>query len=482
MAEVDTSTYPKPNTSSPLDMAGQIVGIRNALLTGQQQQQALQSGQLDINQKQYNQLLQHREAMVDFFGSLGSLPAAGVPIGPDPNDPTGKKPILSKGLMDDGAVFSYVDRGVKAGLFSWDQAYPELHNILSAKTDAERRVIVNELRTSALNSLAQVQTLTPPATLQDTGSGITGVVNPGGGATPSSQFTIGKGLPVGTMVWDPSQNKYVPSGTSGVPTQGNILPQPGTQTGGQAAAPPPTATGGPQASAGTGFGGFGQPAAPSAAPGQPEAIAGYRKSAGEAAAQLVNTDFPTQRGLLQNVAAETQAIPGFAFGPASGLVHEGLKWFQQLGGGKKEELGSEQAAALDAFVKNTGQLATALLPTIGNSSDRSQIAAMSQNPGLFLSKHGAERIEALLQGSLDAAQYKVNEFQKSGTSPGDYFDWNTNFNKKFDTRVFQWPYMSKAQRDETAAEMGGYNSKRFEKFRSYYNEVRDRGGITLPGQ
>ena len=72
MAEIQGSIpanegAPKPD---PLGMVSNIVGIRNALLQGQQQQQALQSGALTISGQQYELAQKHLQGLGTFFSKL----------------------------------------------------------------------------------------------------------------------------------------------------------------------------------------------------------------------------------------------------------------------------------------------------------------------------------------------------------------------------------------------------------------------------
>lgn len=219
----------------------------------------------------------------------------------------------------------------------------------------------------------------------------------------------------------------------------------------------------------------------------PSGTATYREGAAQAAAHLASStsDVGVQRGLLGNLASEAAALPSEALGPGSHFIQRAGQWFQEFTGGKASPLSAEQTGAMDAFVKNSQQLANALLPAIGNSSDRSQLAAIASNPNQFLSKNGIGRITALLNGSLDAVQAKNLEWQKSGSDPGDFYKWESKFNQNYDPRVFQAPYMSPAQKTELIDSLGGKGSKDYQTFINNFNAMAHKGyihGITPQGQ
>lgn len=431
-----------------LGTAGQAVGIQNALLQGAQQRQALQAGQIGIDQNKLALAQAHYQALGSLFSSALNVPAAGTKM------PDG---TISQGLTDE-YLHAIAQRGIAMGLMTPDQAAQEL--AVMPPDDAGKRQQLRELLFSVQDNATRLQALNPAATMVDTGAGKIPMSFKAG--APPEQ--MGSAIPYGVAATRMSTVNTNPNDQNYGATQSEIVP--GSGPGSSAsAAPSAPAAGTPSSTVQTSL---------------PPGTEGFMGAGAQRAQQLVasTSQIGEQRALIENLAAETKALPADAFGPGSHFVQKAGRWFQEING---EDVENQQTGIMDTFSKNAQQLANALLPAIGNSSDRSQVAAVASNPNLELSKQGVERITNLLRGSLDATQAKsrafVNDVVAGKTTPGAFNTWESNFNQDYDPRAFQWQYMSNDQKKEAIAEMGGTKSQEFQKFRAFFNKAAANGWL-----
>lgn len=433
-----------------LGTAGQAVGIQNALLQGSQQRQALQQGQLGIDTTKLALAQAHYQALGSLFSSALNVPAAGTKM------PDG---TISQGLTDE-YLHAIAQRGIAMGLMTPDQAAQEL--AVMPPDDAGKRQQLRELLFSVQDNATRLQALAPPSQFVNTGQGLTPYQFKANAPPEQTGPTVNTGVPatrMQTVDTDPNSPNYGA-------TQSAIVPGGGGPGAGPAAA--------------TASNGTVQTSLP---PGSDT----YRQAGAARAANLAASvqNIPQQRTLLNTLDTELQSLPPEAIGPGSHLIQRGSQWLQEFAGGVGSPLTDEQTGTLDTFAKTAQQLANELLPTIGNSSDRSQLAAVASNPNQYLSKNGVQRITALLKGSVDALAAKNHAFQQSGEPPGNFNAWEDKFNQDFDTRAFQLPYMTDEQKRELISSLGGRKSAAFQKFQKFFNHAADSGwipSITPQGQ
>lgn len=422
--QIDDSLYPKPpQGNGALDTASKYVGLRNAILQGQQQQQQLQlggqqlqAGQIGINQAQLDLTLKH-------YGAISGLltPLLGR-----------KEPLTQRDVLEAAST------GIQMGLFDAKQAAAELAHM--PQDDAGIRRQLQELVISAQDNATRLQALMPSPGAVGLG-GQTGLVRTPAYGAPSLDATIANTLPPTTTAVQPDlSTRYV--GSQAPATTGNITTAP-SPTGGASAAPAPTQTG--------------VMAAPQ--PGAAEAIrARSELSAHQSnALQLAADSIPTQKTLLANL---SQSLNHFTSGPGAEIIKRGQTLFNELTGAK---LGAAEIAAQDSFIKQSTQLAQQQLAQLGTGTDAKLESAIHTNPSDFLSNMSNKEIIALLQGNLDATSAKWNAWQKYAQAhgPTSYGDFQTEFNAHFDPRMFQMMHLPAKNRKEILGDMTKPERERF---------------------
>ena len=421
-----------------LGTAGQAVGIKNALLQGQQQRQALQQGQIGIDQSKLNLALTHYQALGSLFTAALGVPPAGQK---DPN--TGQ---ISQGLTDD-YMHSIAQRGIAMGLLTPEQAAQELS--VMPPDDAGKRQQIRELLFSVQDNAGRLQALAPPATLVNRGNQLTPMQFPAGAPPRQMGDNLSLGLSpegaasrVPTIDNDPNSPNYgqpttVPLGSVPGATGGNVTPPP-SATGGT----PPPASSRPAGTLPTGL-----------PPGVGEAraaMAGVSVQQGAALQHAVDS-IPSQRTQLENL---SQLLNHFTSGPASDIIKRGKSYVNELTGANIFDTGD--IAAQDAFVKQATQLAQTQFGQLGGTGTDAKLdSAMHTNPSSMLSNESNREIIAMLQGNLDALQAKGASWQAymKAHGPQSYGDFQTDFNQHFDPRVFQMSHLPPKNRAAIISDM-----------------------------
>lgn len=160
-----------------------------------------------------------------------------------------------------------------------------------------------------------------------------------------------------------------------------------------------------------------------------------------------------------------------------------LEAFMQKYGGLGITLTADEVAKGEAFAKVARTLAQQQATALGAGSDARLMNALGANPNLDLSKRGNTEILAMLKGNEDAIIAKAQAWDKwlaSGKTPDSYNQFQTDFNRRFDPRVFQWqnlyPSLSEAERQSYLAKMPDK-----EDFRRNYNDAVRNGWLKPPG-
>lgn len=220
----------------------------------------------------------------------------------------------------------------------------------------------------------------------------------------------------------------------------------------------------------------------SMAPGQPEALRAAGTSAAEAANNLASAADAAngRRAQLNTMISDLAKLRSTGPGTAGQMQ---LEAFLQKYAGLGITLTAEEVAAGEGFAKVARTLAGQQAGALGVASDQRLMNALGANPNLDLSKRGNAEILAMLKGNEDAIIAKNEAWQKwlaSGKTPDTYNQFQTDFNRRFDPRVFHWNNMYQSM---TPAERATYYEKLPDKeaFRRAYNEAVRNGWIKLPG-
>ncbi|WAL81310.1 hypothetical protein OYT13_15775 [Pandoraea sp. XJJ-1] len=133
------------------------------------------------------------------------------------------------------------------------------------------------------------------------------------------------------------------------------------------------------------------------------------------------------------------------------------------------------------FNKQSTQYALQQFQTLGSAgSDNSMQTTLHANPNQLLSNLGNHQIIQLLKGNEDAIDVKNRAYQQwlsQGNSPKDYGQFQTQFNHRFDPRIFQSVYMAP---DERGQLVKGMTAAEQQAFRQKYNYAVQNGWIPDP--
>jgi hypothetical protein len=111
----------------------------------------------------------------------------------------------------------------------------------------------------------------------------------------------------------------------------------------------------------------------------------------------------------------------------------------------------ESLASQEGFNKNIYNLVQSQFKTLGGTGTDSKLESASHtSPSEFMSQVGVKNILSLLKGNQDAVQAKAkaaNDYVRAN-GPQSMPDFNQEWNQNFDPRVFQFKYMTPAQRQD----------------------------------
>lgn len=180
------------------------------------------------------------------------------------------------------------------------------------------------------------------------------------------------------------------------------------------------------------------------------------------------------KALLGNLTAD---LKSFSAGPGAGEWKHILSGLQRLG----ISVNPNMVANQENFNKVATMLAQRQFAQLGGTgTDRQLGSAIESNPNQALSNLGNQRIVAMLKGNADAILLKNQVWQKwlqNGHSPATYNQFQTEFNKAYDPRVFQFQYLSGAERKQLVS---GMSAAEEAQFRNQYNSAVKRGWVPKP--
>lgn len=149
----------------------------------------------------------------------------------------------------------------------------------------------------------------------------------------------------------------------------------------------------------------------------------------------------TQMAQLDNLSDDLAKMQ--ATGPGSGRLALANAIAQKYGGFGLT-MTPEELASTESFTKVAKQIAMAQAGSLGAGTDEKLMTAMGANPNLDLSKLGNTQIVAMLKGNSAAIMAKNQAWQayQAKNGPDSYNQFQTEFNKTFDPRAYQWNYLA----------------------------------------
>ena len=146
----------------------------------------------------------------------------------------------------------------------------------------------------------------------------------------------------------------------------------------------------------------------------------------------------------------------------------------------REPIPTDVIKAHENFVKNATLLQQQQAKALGGT-----VSALANSehsvPSLNFSTAGNREIIATLRGTQDAVTAKNNAWQKyldGGGSPQDFRKFENDFNKTFEPRAYQFPYLTKAEQKKVIESLPSPSSRK-EFFKRAADAVRQ--GYIKPG-
>lgn len=135
----------------------------------------------------------------------------------------------------------------------------------------------------------------------------------------------------------------------------------------------------------------------------------------------------------------------------------------------------------EEFNKMAGMLAQSQFQALGGTGTDAKLDATTlTSPNSELSKMGNKGIIAMLKGNEDAIQAKNGAWQDfitAGHNPGQYGQFERQFNKAYDPRVFQTQYLTPDDNKKIISNMSKDEQKQFV---SAYRTALQNGWVHLP--
>ncbi len=507
MADVDTSSYPRPGPpANPLDQilkTGQVADTLGQFEVGKGIQQAIQpDGTIDRNvlaqvlkgsiagsmqaPKALNALETLRNAgysadaqgLLNFNERMGLISRATSHIIDDPS-----KDGVMRGLSYLANPINGADK-VGMGIPQIAEAarhfYDSKGNLLPP---AQLAKVAKQFNTQAQSSMEALKLHLPGSENVDTGQRIvtapTGTpMNPAIGRTvqreipptaeqpgPNNQPTFRGTQPpsTGADVQMPGQRgqpditKRI-TGYQGMPAtvmsggKSVTLAQPGDGTQSPGSAP----SFADRYSAAYGPYGIPRGGAAAPAPGFQTATEGEAQNSARMAAELqtANNEAPATKAIIGNLEKEAK---NFSSGPLADYKRIGKSFalanLPIPSSLKKEGAIFDPASVADqeSFNKNIFNLVQSQFKALGGTGTDAKLDSASHtSPSELMSQVGVKNILSLLKGNQDAIQAKTKAWNawRQANGPQSYPQFAEDFNSKFDPRAFQFKYMTPTQRQE----------------------------------
>lgn len=437
----------KVDISKVNELMSQDPSVTVALPEAMQQAQSMQHQQIQIDTDQLANLNSHFNTMRGMFGSLLAKPT----------------PLTQKDLIQMGGDM------IANKMASPQQVAAELAN--APQDDAGIRSLLKQMVVQTMDGQQKLSAISPTPT----------AVNAGGTTNFVQLPQIGAPVEVGQM-----QNTLSPEAVSGrVPTfqngqpgsvsMGSLAPnltavQPNGQSGG--AAPPASGGIGLGASQGAPQGDF-LPTGPGLGQSAAADVAGTNSAQQGVDLQKAADQVPQQKSLLQ--ALET-SLQNFTSGPTADWKRVGAS-LVNANNPFGNAFNPKSIASQEEFNKQAAQLAQSQFQALGGTGTDAKLdSAMHTSPNEALSKMGNKAIIDLLKGNADALAVKNQEWQKyqQAHGPQSYGQFSTEFNQIYNPRVFQFQYMTPAERQDAVKAM---SKPELTQFKRLYNFAAAQGWL-----
>ncbi len=475
MADIDTSSYPKFQQTSPLDTVGKVMNLQNTMNQNRLFQQEFQSklGLSKLYKNAFDPATgQLDPGKIDFTDPSVTL---GLPQAIQNSQEAKKRLIdidtsqLENTQKHLQALAGYTGRLMKPGVTVSD-AIGTLSEALTngvikpdqfakAYADLPRIPGTDKIDESKLPVWAEAETTKFMAEHDRLN-----YYNPQPQQVNTPQGTRFERVPqaMGTAPTDaggfipavpgPTQKTFNPATQReefvGVLPNGGIGGAPQAQ----GAAPAGGMGGQPPAQAAPNAFAPGTPAGP--ALGEAEAAQATQRGGAEQGLALQKRADRVQesKAILGNLLAELNT-PGFTVGPGTKGVADAAKFMNaQLG----TNIRVEGNAAREQFEKLAGMYGQSQFQALGGTGANAQLDAVTlTSPNSKLSALGNRGIIAMLNGNEDAIKKKNEEWQKWSAQHGSgtYGQFVTDFQKHFDPRVFQSQYLGDADKKKMISGM-----------------------------
>lgn len=481
MAEVDTSSYPRPQPAqNPFDTItkfGQAADAIGNVEAGKAVQGAIgPDGQIDRNAlaqslrgtvagsmkaiptlNAYETLRQAGhvadEAGLDNFQKrmavvnhlFGNLASKDNPTIQDVNSVAARvlDPALQAGKY--GITFPVVMNAIKG--FRGPDGRP------LSPAEIKKRAL--EIQTMTSSSAEQLEAHAPRYEAFDDGTTIK--LRPIGTKTNPQGVAITKRIPVGTPQIGPDNKSVLtppqaPAPDMEIDRRGVVSPPRNALSGAVNLSPAVSA---PSFAERYGSGITGAPQA-GLAPGVAQAAADTASNSARMGNELTTAanETPANKAIIGNLEKE---LRGFTPGPLADYKRIG-KSFATANLPIPESLKKPGAmfdpqsiADQESFNKNVYNLVQSQFKTLGGTGTDAKLDSASHtSPSELMSHVGIKNILSLLKGNQDAIELKAKEWNKWRRTKGaeTYPDFAQDFNDKFDPRIFQFRYMKPKERAE----------------------------------
>ncbi len=488
MAEVDTSTYPKPKNSNPLDMASGFATLQNTLNQNKLFQQQFQTNQAVSNI--YKQAI-NPDGTIDqakLSTLLQSDPNAsyGLPQAYQQSQEAQKRNIdidvakVQQAQAHLQATAGYLAPLIKPGASSTDVASALAHASTNGliNTDMAAKIWsslprgkngqIDETQIPAWAQQQQLQVMSAQERLNAM-SPAPQLVNTGQAQVPMRFPQVGQPTQAGPGIQNelpPTTQRYNPQTRQ----MEFIGPQGGAGAGGGGAAQ------------GGSIPGQGQGSGLAAAPplGAPEAASVDASFGAKQGTELQSMadNVPARKALLGNLEG---ALNQFTSGPGQNWKMV-AKAFTNANSPFGNVFDAKSIASQEEFNKQAVQLAQQQFQALGGTGTDSKLdSAMHTSPNDALSKLGNKGIIAMLKGNEDAIAAKNQAWQsfKQQNGPQSYGQFSAQFNKSYDPRVFQSQYLTP---DDRKKMLSGMTKQEQKGFLNSYRTALSNGWVQLPGQ
>jgi hypothetical protein len=181
---------------------------------------------------------------------------------------------------------------------------------------------------------------------------------------------------------------------------------------------------------------------------------------------------PARKAILGNLEAMNQQ---FTSGPLAHDINKTQKTVNEVTG--IPIFGSDKIKAQEEFGKQAQQLAQQQFQTLGGTGTDAKLdSVISTSPSEMLSNLGNQGIIHLLKGNEDAITVMNQEWKQyeQAHGPSSYDQFVTQFNQKYDPRIFQAQYMNP---DERKAMVGGMSPTERTAFFQKYDDAHANGWV-----